>query len=59
MCIRDRLPTDQDVEQVEKQTQCPIVTVRINNCDIKLLVDTGSHMSILNSAWIQRNKKYF
>ena len=36
------LRTDQDVERVEKQTQCPIVTVRINNCDIKLLVDTGS-----------------
>ena len=59
MCIRDRLRTDQDVEQGEKQTQCPIVNVRINNCDIKMLVDTGSQMSVLNSAWIQRNKKYF
>ena len=24
-----------------------------------MLVDTGSQLSVLNTAWVQRNKKYF
>ena len=50
------LSTDGDVNQMAQQTQCPTVSVCINNCKIKMLVDTGSQLSVLNAAWIQWNK---
>ena len=42
-----------------QQTECPTVNVCINNCEIKMLVDTGSQLLVLNAAWMQRNKNYF
>ena len=41
------------------QTQYPTVNVCINNHKIKMLVDTDNQLSVLNAAWMQRNKNYF
>ena len=50
---------EQDIKRDAQQTQCPIVTVSINRCKIRIIVDTGSQLSVLNAAWVQHNKKYF
>lgn len=33
--------------------------MQINNCNIEMLIDTGSQLSVLSAEWVKKNKKYF
>ena len=58
--LRDELlSTDQDISREEHvHTKCPIVNVYINNCLIKMLLDTGSQLSVLNATLVHQNKNH-
>ena len=53
------LDTDRKVTLNQQEINCPIINVRINGCRIKMLIDTGSQVTVLSNKWVQQNKKYF
>ena len=53
------LDTDRKVTPNQPKIKCPLINVQINESKIKMLIDTGSQLTVLSNKWVQQNKKYF